>query len=373
MNILVVPDKFKDSLSAKEVIKSITKGIHKHDKNHHIFSILASDGGDGFLDAVHEVYPNLKIINTKTVNAIRNPIISEYLFDNQSKTAYIELAKSSGLASLTQNERDCNITSTYGTGLQIKHAIDKGAKKIFIGLGGSATNDGGTGIALALGAKFIDKDQKEIFPKGNTLIDIQYIDIPKSNINFYTLNDVNNKLLGKNGATYTYAKQKGANKVDLPNLELGMKNLFDKTKDHIHDLEDLPGYGAAGGSGFGLATYFNASIISGIDFIFEINNIDQMIINNHIDLIITGEGKIDDQTINGKFIVGVKNKAEKYKIPIVAICGVCKLKEYSIDNLGLQSIYPIKTKNISSKESINNAAKLIEDKVFEFLKSEKFM
>ncbi len=376
MNILVVPDKFKDSLSAKEVITAITIGIQKHNIDHNIFSILASDGGDGFLDALLQVYPTLQTINTKTVNAVGNPIISKYLFDQQNKVAYIELAQSSGLASLASDERDCKITSTFGTGLQIKHAIDKGAKKVFIGIGGSATNDGGTGIAHALGVQFLNSDQKVVFPQGNSLIDIHSIIIPQNNFNnieFNVINDVTNKLLGNNGATYTYAKQKGASNVDLPKLELGMKNLFDKTKDILHNLEDLPGFGAAGGTGFGLATIFNAKIIPGIDFIFDKNNIDKILAKNHIDLIITGEGKIDDQTINGKFIVGVKNKAEKYKIPVIAICGICQLKDYTIDDLGLHSIYPIKTKDISSEESIKNAAKLIEDRVYEILKVEKFI
>ncbi len=376
MNILVVPDKFKDSLSAKEVITAITIGIQKNNIDHNIFSIMASDGGDGFLDALLQVYPTLQTINTKTVNAVGDPIISNYLFDQHNKVAYIELAQSSGLASLAPDKRDCKITSTFGTGLQIKHAIDKGAKKVFIGIGGSATNDGGTGIAHALGVQFLNSDQKVVFPQGNSLIDIHSIIIPQNNFNnieFNVINDVTNKLLGNNGATYTYAKQKGASNVDLPKLELGMKNLFDKTKDILHNLEDLPGFGAAGGTGFGLATIFNAKIIPGIDFIFDKNNIDKILAKNHIDLIITGEGKIDDQTINGKFIVGVKNKAEKYKIPVIAICGICQLKDYTIDDLGLHSIYPIKTKDISSEESIKNAAKLIEDRVYEILKVEKFI
>ncbi len=371
MNILVVPDKFKDSLPAKGAINAITKGIQKHNIDHNIFSILASDGGDGFLDAILQVYPNMQTIKTNTVNALGDPIISNYLLDKQNKVAYIELAQSSGLTSLAADKRDCNITSTYGTGLQIKHAINKGAKKVFIGIGGSATNDGGTGIARALGVQFLNNDQKEIFPQGNSLIDIFKIIIPQNNIKFYAINDVTNKLLGNNGATYTYAKQKGASNADLPKLELGMKNLFDKTKDVLPDLEDLPGFGAAGGTGFGLATFLNAKIIPGIEFIFDMNNINKILVNNHIDLIITGEGKIDDQTINGKFIVGVKNKAKRHNIPVMAICGVCQLKDYTIDDLGLQGIYPIKTKDISSEESIKNAAKLIEDRVYEILKNWK--
>ena len=375
MNILVIPDKFKDSLSAKEVINAITKGVKKHDKKHKIISVLASDGGDGFLEAVNKLFPNTQTIKTKTVNALGKPIVSNYLYDDQKKVAYIELAKSSGLAPLKLNQRNCKVTSTFGTGLQIKHAINKGVKKIFIGLGGSATNDGGTGIAHALGVQFLDINKKNIFPQGDSLIEISNIIIPKNignNIKFYAINDVSNKLLGKNGATYTYAKQKGATSNDLLELELGMTNLFKKTKKIFTHINDLPGFGAAGGTGFGLSAFFNAEFINGIDFILNKKNIDSVLITSHIDLIITGEGKIDDQTINDKFIKGLTEKIKYSNIPVVAICGVCKLKKYTTKDMGLHSIYSIKNEYISTEKSIKNAAKLIEDKVFEMLKSENF-
>ncbi len=370
MNILLIPDKFKGSLSAKEVIEALMKGINKNSKKHKVKYILASDGGDGFLDSIKQTVPNLKVIKTKVVDAAGNSIETYYYIDTQSKIAYIELAKTSGLSLLDSKDRDCKFTSTYGTGLQIKDAIEKGVNKIFIGLGGSATNDGGTGLARAIGVKFLNKNDKNIETNGSNLGEINNI-IPSNfnfkNIEIIAVNDVVNPLLGKTGATYTYALQKGANIEDLPVLENGMKNLFDITSKNNSLFSDTSGFGAAGGTCFGLFTFTNAKIISGIDFILKLNDFDKILKENKIDLIITGEGKIDDQTFYGKFIKGIGDSAKKYKIPVIAVCGTNNLKKYSLSDLGLTKIYAIKTDKISTRESIKNADKLIEDLVCKIL------
>ena len=366
MNILVIPDKFKDSLTAHQVVKAISNGINRCDKSFKIHSIIASDGGDGFLDAIYQVHPEFKLISMDTVNPFGESITAHYLFDRKDQTAYIEIAQASGLALLKESDRDCKKTSTFGTGLQIKHAIQKGAKNIYIGLGGSATNDGGTGILRALGFEFLDKNNNSLETKGNSLNDIVTIKTSKhdlKNINFFTVNDVNNLLLGKQGATYTYARQKGAKEKDLPLLEKGMNNLFQKSKILIPDLKDKPGFGAAGGTCFGLSTFVNAKIITGTDFIFQLNKLVKILENNTIDLIITGEGKIDNQTLHGKFIAGITSKASAYKIPVIVVCGTSTLDKEAKKKLGIK-IYPIKTENISLKESMVNAAKLIENKIY---------
>ncbi len=366
MNILVIPDKFKDALPVKKVISAITNGIYKHSKSHQVISIIASDGGDGFLDAIIQVYPNIKKITTKTVNPFGESILALYLFDPLKQTAYIELAEASGLELLKPNKRNCNISSTYGTGLQIKHAIKNGTKNIFIGLGGSATNDGGTGILRALGFIFFDKNKNPIATVGNNLDQINTF-IPSSNtyenINFYTVNDVHNLLLGPNGATFTYALQKGAKKSDLTGLEKGMSNLFYCAKRYFPKLKDNSGFGAAGGTCFGLSTFLNAKIISGIDFILDLQKINKILENSKIDLIITGEGKIDKQTLHGKFIKGVLRVSKKYSIPVIAICGVSELDKNNSLYSNQFKVYPIKSKNITTKESIENSAKLIEKKI----------
>jgi len=369
MHILVIPDKFKDSLTADQVVKAISRGIIRCDKTYRISEVIASDGGDGFIDAIFQVHPEFELIKTKTVNPFGESISVYFLFDPNNQTAYIELAQASGLELLRESERDCNNTSTYGSGLQIKHAIQKGAKNIYIGLGGSATNDGGTGILRALDFKFLDKNNISLSTKGDNLFKIVDIKTPEQgfkNINFYTVNDVNNLLLGKQGATYTYASQKGAKEKDLPLLEKGMSNLFLKSKVLIPDLKDTPGFGAAGGSCFGLSTFLNAKIISGTDFLFQLNKLHHILNNNNIDLIITGEGKIDKQTLHGKFIAGITAIAKTYEIPVIVICGISKLDKKSEKELGV-TIYPIKTENISINESMEKAAEFIEVKTFDIL------
>lgn len=366
MNILLIPDKFKGSLSAMEAINALSKGIHKNSKNHKIKYILASDGGDGFLAAIEKAKPDLKIIKTDVVDAVGNSLKSFYLFEENSKTAFIELAQTSGLSMLNPKDRDCKYTSTYGTGLQIKDAVEKGSLKIFIGLGGSATNDGGTGIARALGVQFLDKDDNNIKTNGSNLGEIDRIILSDSiikNTEIIAVNDVINPLLGKTGATYTYALQKGAGKKELPVLERGMKNLFDIISQNGSEFTDTPGFGAAGGTSFGLFAFTNAKIILGIDFILKINDFNNILEDSKIDLIITGEGKIDDQTFHGKFIKGIGDRAKKYNIPVIAICGINDLQNYTTEDLGLKQIHTIKTENMSIKESMDNAGELIEDLV----------
>jgi len=373
MHILVIPDKFKGSLTANQVVSAISQGIIKCDKSYHISKVIASDGGDGFLDAIYQVHSDFEIINTITVNPLGESITANYLFDPVDQSAYIELAQTSGLILLNKNQRNCNFTSTYGTGIQIKHAIEKGVKNIYVGLGGSATNDGGTGILRALGFKFLDKNNDPLKTTGGNLSEITNIIPPDqgfTNINFFTVNDVNNLLLGKQGATYTYALQKGAAKKEVPLLEKGMMNLFQKSKKLLPKLTDLTGFGAAGGTCFGLYTFLKADIISGTDFLFQLNNIDKLLDNNNVDLIITGEGKIDEQTLHGKFIHGITTKAKRFKIPTIVICGISTLDKKSEKELGV-TIYPIKTKDITAKESMANAAKLIEDKTFNILQGLK--
>ncbi|MDX1471053.1 MAG: glycerate kinase, partial [Flavobacteriaceae bacterium] len=209
MQILLAVDKFKDSLTAKEVITSISNGILKVDANVKIDSLVLSDGGDGFLEAVQSNISNLQLCKVSTINALGHPIIAHYGYEYNSKTAYVELALSSGIAQLSQSERNALKTSTFGTGLVLKEAILKGAKTVYVGLGGSATNDGGCGIAAALGYTFLNKVGEGFIPTAHNLGNIVEIIPPANSIDcqIYAVNDVKNPLLGKNGATYTYGPQ----------------------------------------------------------------------------------------------------------------------------------------------------------------------
>nr|WP_273567212.1 glycerate kinase [Maribacter sp. Hal144] len=214
MRILLIPDKFKGSLSAQGVIDALKKGIHAAIPTAEFFSVLASDGGDGFLNSIaaNVLCENVFI---DTVDPLGRKITSTYLLNKNDETAYIELAKASGLELLSLQERNAMVTSTYGTGLEIKDAIQKGATKIYVGLGGSATNDGGIGIANALGYDFQDESGVVLNPIGKNLSLIHAIkknnQIFPADVSVFAVNDVDNPLFGKRGAAYTYGAQKGQN------------------------------------------------------------------------------------------------------------------------------------------------------------------
>ncbi|WP_373519870.1 glycerate kinase [Pricia sp.] len=374
MKVLLIPDKFKGSLDAKEVIRAISEGVCQVHPGAEIFSVLASDGGDGFLNAVSE---NLNCTTTTvvTVDPLNRKMEAVYLFDNVTKTAYIELAKASGLELLKGAERDVMRTSSYGTGLQIRHAIENGATKIYLGLGGSATNDGGTGIAKALGYRFLDDLGHELEPVGGELSKIAKIEkkdvaLDVTGISFHAVNDVNNPLYGKQGAAYVYAEQKGATSKEIQKLDKGLRHLEAIVKDQLKkNAAQLPGAGAAGGTAYGLNVFLNAEFISGIDFVLRLAKVNQLLSDHHFEYIITGEGKFDEQTLHGKLIKGVIDLGRQYQIPVIAICGQSDIDSAQSKSIGLEVILEIRDTAKSVQYSMDNAARLIRESIFSFFKS----
>ena len=365
---LLIPDKFKGSLSASVVISTIHSGIKKVISNAEIENIWAADGGDGFLEAIQK-YDAVSTIKTPTVNPLGQKIVAPYLFEENTKTAYIELAKASGIVLLKEPERNPLKTSTFGTGIQIKHAIELGAKHVFIGLGGSATNDGGCGIASALGYSFLNKNGSEIVPTGEDLNQIEQIKRTKTfdDVKFYAVNDVSNPLYGIKGAAYVYAQQKGANATEIALLDTNLRTLdkiVQKELDKSYAL--IPGSGAAGGTAYGLKTFFDAQFLSGIDFILRKAKVSKLLQKNTFDYIITGEGKIDSQTLNGKLISGVVEEGKKHKIPVVAFCGKLELSKKEYQQFGISEIIEIRQPNQNQKYNMDNASKLLEQSVSEF-------
>ena len=371
MNFLVIPDKFKDSLTAKEVIDAITKGLIKADKTATIKSVIASDGGDGFLDAVANNV-SCERITMKTVNPLNHDLNATYLFNKVTKTAYIELAKASGLELLKVAERSALSTTTFGSGLQIADAIDKGAKTIYVGLGGSATNDAGMGIAMALGYVFLDKNGDALSPIGSNLEKVDKILYPENKklidaISIFAVNDVDNPLFGTHGAAHVYAKQKGASEQEIIRLDKGLVHFNSIAEKQLNVKNALvPGAGAAGGTAYGLKTFLNAEFISGIEFLLELAKVAEFLQQNKIDYIITGEGKIDAQTSNGKLVKGVTTIAQKFHIPIVGICGKLDLNEEQIQKMGLENAFQIYDPEKGVAYSMENASRLVEDVLFQF-------
>ncbi len=367
MNILIIPDKFKGSLTAAEVIEAIKEGLHRINPAITTHSILASDGGDGFLEVIRKYLNPLELV-CETVDPLGRTIHASYLFDEEQKTAYVELAKASGLELLSKTERRVVETSTFGTGLQLKHAIENGAERIYVGLGGSATNDAGTGIAAALGGVFYTATEQLNIPEGKDLEAITNLDCSAlenyKEVPFFAVNDVENPLFGKNGAAFTYGKQKGATAGELQQLDAGLRNISDMVQKKLHkDVAMFPGSGAAGGAAYGLKAFLHADFIGGTEFVLGLTDFFDIISSKKIDVIITGEGKIDQQTQNGKLIKGISTLAARHAIPVVAICGALDLDASGIKMLGLTAALEIKDNTQPDAYSFEHAAALIKDKI----------
>ena len=360
MKILIAPDKFKGSLSASQVCGAITKGIKISKSTHEIISCPMAEGGEGSIDIINN-YLSLKPVELIVNDPLFRPIKSNYYFSDQ--TAYIEMSSASGLSLLEKEEQNCMNTTSFGTGELIKDAINNGLTTINLYIGGSATNDGGIGIASALGFKFYDRFKKQLSPIGKNLKSIDYIDNSQVNFNFKeiiinVICDVDNPLHGINGAAFVYARQKGANSLEIKRLDQGLINLQSILIQYdFPDASNLPGSGAAGGVGGGLFSLLGAKLISGIQNLIEITQLESKI--KDCDIIITGEGKIDLQTEKGKVISGISSLARKHKKPIIAVCG--DEKENVSVKLGLKKVYTILEIADSITDAIVNAEKYLID------------
>ncbi|MEM1326294.1 MAG: glycerate kinase [Bacteroidota bacterium] len=322
MTILLAPDKFKGSLSAKGVCDGLAKGIKAFSAGSKILKKPMADGGDGSL-AVLGYYLELETITLEVQAPLGRSISASY--KKQDDKAYIELAAASGLVLLKPEERNCLLTSTFGTGQLIKDAIQNGAKTIYLFIGGSATNDGGVGIAQALGYRFYDENRQQLAPIGENLIRINRIDsqdvfFDSNQVNIKVISDVNNPFYGKNGAAHVYAMQKGASKEDIELLDEGLKSLAHQLISHgFQDMSTVAGSGAAGGVGGGAMSFLGAELMSGIQFFLELTDLESAI--QACDVVVTGEGKLDQQSLQGKVISGVYEQAKYHQKPIIIVCG----------------------------------------------------
>jgi len=359
MKILIAPDKFKGSLSAIEVCNAIESGIKKRNTTIEIIKHPLADGGEGTL-AVLQNYFKLETVLVVVKDPLFREITATYLVSKD--TAYIEMANASGLQLLKDNEKNCSNTSTFGTGQLTLDAIQKGIKNIVLFIGGSATNDAGIGMAAALGYNLYNNEKEVINPIGKELIHIASIDKLSIVFDINTLNvtvvcDVKNPLFGPNGAAYVYGPQKGASTSEIEILDLGLQNFSVQVLKYLNkNVGNIPGAGAAGGLGAGAVAFLNAKIQSGIDFVMEQTGFDT-ILKSNIDLIITGEGSVDKQTVEGKVIKGISERANQLNIPFSIIAGVIKDKELIIENLKPKSIHSIMELGVTVEEAMQNAAK----------------
>ncbi|MGF7397749.1 glycerate kinase [Thermoanaerobacterium thermosaccharolyticum] len=369
MKILVAPDSFKGSLSSKEVLKAISEGIRRA-IDAEIEGVLIADGGEGTVDALITSLGG-KIIDVDVVGPLGN-VVKGYFGVLNDGTAVIEMAASSGLSLVPNDMRNPLITTTYGVGQLIKKALDAGCRKFIIGLGGSATNDGGAGMIQALGVKLLDEDGKDIPYGGGNLhklkkVDISSIDKRVYESIFIVASDVTNPLCGENGASYVYGPQKGATPEMVEILDDNLRHYASVVKETLgKDFSDVPGAGAAGGLGFSLMAFLNAKIRSGIDIVMEASNIDKKI--KSCDIVITGEGNTDFQTAYGKAPAGIARIAKKYGKPVVILSGGLGKNYKNLYDVGVTSMFSIVDKPMTLQEAMINAKKLISDRAEDIIR-----
>lgn len=347
MKIVVASDSFKGSLTSAEVADSIGKGIHDVLPSAEVVKVAVGDGGEGTVDALIAAMGGKRIC-AAAADPLGRPVVAQYAVMNDGLTAVLEMSSASGLTLLSPEERNPMLTSTYGTGEMIAAALEKGCRKFFIGIGGSATNDGGMGMLRALGYRFLDAEDNELSGTGASLADVCSIDdsgvlhgVHESE--FVVACDVDSPLYGPDGAAYVFAPQKGADPQMVRDLDAGLRHYADAVSLYVRSLSEssdnslcrhasmcpdaasVPGAGAAGGLGYAFLSFLGARLRRGSDLVLDAVGFDGII--EGADLVITGEGRIDSQTLTGKTPYGVLKRSFLKGIPVIALGGSVVLND----------------------------------------------
>lgn len=361
-NFILVPDSFKGTLSAIEVCNIMKSSIKNLYKDANIISVPVADGGEGTVDAFLYALGGEKKSIWVSDAFNEQKILAHYamLKDN---IAVIEMAACAGLP-LVKNRLEPDKTTTFGVGELIIDAINSGAKKIILGLGGSATNDGGCGMAAALGVKFKDEQDQEFIPTGGTLSKIYKIDMNNiyskiKDVEFISMCDVDNPLCGRLGASAVFAPQKGADEDMVKSLDEGLAHLAKIIKRDLHiEVKDIKGAGAAGGLGAGSIAFLQSKLTKGIDVILDTINFDELV--SKADIVFTGEGKFDSQSLHGKVVMGVANRSQKYKTPVIVVTGAIGENIQEAYNKGITAIFSINKEPMEfSKSALKSKENMI--------------
>jgi glycerate 2-kinase len=365
MVVLIAPDKFKGSLNANEVCAAVREGLMAKYPEARVMSVPLADGGEGTCNLLTDFFHG-KIIRLEVSGPLFKPVLAEYGISEDGTTAFIEMARASGLQLLSDRERNPLYTSTYGTGELIRHALDEGVKQIILGIGGSATNDAGLGMAAALGFEFFDKGKNPLHPVGENLVHLHTIRSDKihprlKQVGCITLCDVSNPLHGPDGAAFVYGPQKGADQESVHLLDKGLQNFERIASEHFKQQVDFPGAGAAGGLGAGASIFLNAILKKGIAYFITATGLHEKIMQ--ADLVITGEGKLDQQSLSGKVVIEVSRLAKLCGKPVIAVCGQCQLNSQELSGAGIQQVIPLVRSSISAEDAMQRAYSLIKDLV----------
>ncbi len=358
MKIVIAPDSFKESLTALEAANAAEEGFKKVFPCAEIVKLPMADGGEGL---VHSLVSSLfgKIIPQEVTGPLGKKVEAFFGLIHNGKTAVIEMAAAAGLHLVPRSERNPLLTTTYGVGELILAALDQGVERIIVGLGGSATNDGGAGLAQALGVRILDENGNEIEFGGGGLsavssIDLAGLDPRLSQITIEAACDVTNPLLGPEGASAVFGPQKGATPEMVGLLDRNLGRFADVIEQYLgKDVRNVPGAGAAGGLGAGLLAFLSCRLRKGVEIVIEATGLEKQV--QDADLLITGEGKIDSQTVYGKTPAGVAAVGKKYDVPVVALAGTLGAGFETVYDHGIDAVFSIVPGVVTLEEALQNA------------------
>ena len=362
MKVVVACDSFKGCLSSAQVGECIKNGILKENPNHEVITYAIADGGEGSVEAFCAA-ANGELVAFETKDAYMKPHTCRYALLEEGKTAVMEVANIVGLSQYPRERRSPMYATSYGVGLVLKHLLAIGCKKIIIGLGGSCTNDGGMGMLMALGARFYDEQHLKVLGQAQNLEKIRYLDLRRlpdlKDVELIVACDVKNYLLGEQGATHVFGKQKGLFPNQIERVEKGMVNYCY----HIQRVTKInmnlyAGGGAAGGMGAALQALLHAKMRSGIELLLEYANIEESL--KDCDLVITGEGQSDAKTKFGKVPVGILEKAKQYDKPCVILSGALGLGYMELYDLGFAGIFSVADRAMTFQQALEQAGTKLE-------------
>lgn len=344
MKIVIAPDSFKESLTALEVAEAIETGLKKVLPDAEYVKVPMADGGEGTVQSLADATGG-RLVETEVTAPLGNRVTAAFAVSGDGRTAVIEMAAASGLHLVPSEKRNPLITTSYGTGELVKAALDKGVEKIILGIGGSATNDGGAGMLQALGAKLTRSDGLDIGYGGGSLaklakVDLSALDGRLKNVSFEVACDVDNPLCGENGASAVFGPQKGASPEAVAALDAALEHFAATVlRDTGLNIRDHAGAGAAGGMGGGLLLLPQAELKAGVEIVIEAAKLADKI--RDADLVITGEGRMDAQSVHGKTPVGVAKTAKRFGKPVIALVG-CLREDYEVVyQAGIDAVFPI--------------------------------
>lgn len=359
MKIVIAPDSYKESLSAPDVAEVIEKGFREIFPEARYVKVPLADGGEGTVEAMIAATQGSERCAYVT-GPLNTSVEATWGLSGDGHTAFIEMAAASGLALVPPEQRDPLLTTSYGTGELILQALDHGAKNIVIGIGGSATNDGGVGMMQALGVRFLDSENQELGPGGGQLDRLHHIDITRldprlARCAVRVACDVTNPLIGPQGASRVFGPQKGATEAMINTLDSNLAHYADIIVQTFDiDVKQFPGAGAAGGMGAALKVFLNADLRRGIEVVTQALNLEEQI--RDCTLVITGEGRLDSQSINGKVPIGVASIAKKYDKPVIAIAGSLHPDVAVVYQHGLDAIFSVLSTLATREEAFSGAA-----------------